>query len=66
MNALVGQEAKANFSLFWLTRDECADDGGRKDGGDLSGAGGRGHGLGRRQLRWVHDGLKGFENRHGW
>jgi hypothetical protein len=27
MNALVGQEAKANFSLFWLICDEGADDG---------------------------------------
>ncbi len=36
MNALVGQEAKANCSLFWLIRDEGADDGGRKDGGDFA------------------------------
>ena len=35
MNALFGQEAKANCYLFWLIRDEGPDDGGRKDGGDL-------------------------------
>ena len=33
MNALVGQEAKANCSLFRLIRDERADNGRRKDGG---------------------------------
>ena len=43
MNALVGQEAKANFSLSWLVRDERADDGGRKDGGDFTSAGAGGH-----------------------
>ena len=36
MNALVGQEAKANFSLFWRFCDDGADDGGRKDGGDFA------------------------------
>ena len=38
MNALVGQEAKANFSLFWRFCDDGADDGGGNDGGDLAGA----------------------------
>ena len=32
MNALVGQKAKANCSLLWLTRNEGANDGCRKDG----------------------------------
>ena len=40
MNALVGQEAKSNF---WLVGDECADDGGGKDGGDFASAGAGGH-----------------------
>ena len=31
MNALVGQEAKANCSLVLLVCDEGADDGSRKD-----------------------------------
>lgn len=43
MNALVGQEAKANFSLFWRFCDDGADDGGRKDGGDFASAGAGGH-----------------------
>ena len=44
MNALVGQEAKSNFFfLFWLVRDECADDGGGKDGGDFTSTGAGGH-----------------------
>ena len=47
MNALVGQEAKANCSLFWLIRDEGADDGGRKDGGDFTSAGAGRHLRGR-------------------
>jgi hypothetical protein len=36
MNALVGQEAKSNFSLFLIVAGERADDGRRKDGGDSS------------------------------
>jgi hypothetical protein len=36
MNALVGQEAKVRFSLFGGLRKPGADDGGRKDGGDLA------------------------------
>ena len=39
MNALVGQEAKSNFSLFRLIGDKCADDDCRKDGGDFASAG---------------------------
>lgn len=66
MNALVGQEAKANRALVWRRCQQVPLDGASEDGGDLRGPLGRGHGLGRRQLRWVHDGLKGFENRHGW
>lgn len=36
MNALVGQKAKSNGSLFWLFRNEAADNGGRKDGSDFA------------------------------
>ena len=43
MNALVGQEAKANFSLFWLVSNKRAHDGCRKDGGDFTSAGAGGH-----------------------
>ena len=43
MNALVGQEAKSNFSLFRLIADECADDGCREDGGDFTSTGAGGH-----------------------
>ncbi len=43
MNALVGQEAKANFSLFWLIRSKGADDGSRKDGGDFANTGAGAH-----------------------
>jgi hypothetical protein len=43
MNALVGQEAKANFSLFWRLCDSGADDGGRKDGSDFTSTGAGGH-----------------------
>ena len=39
MNALVGQEAKANFSVFLIEVALCADDGGRKDRGDFCGSG---------------------------
>ncbi len=56
MNALVGQEAKANFSLFWLVRDERADDGGRKDGGDFASTGAGGHLRGRCKFEVLHDG----------
>lgn len=43
MNALVGQKAKANFSLFWLVSNKCADDGGRKDGGNFISTGAGAH-----------------------
>ena len=56
MNALVGQEAKANFSLFWLVRDEGADDGGRKDGSDFASAGAGGHLRGKCEFEVLHDG----------
>ena len=56
MNALVGQEAKANCSLFWLGGDEGADDGGRKDGGDFACAGAGGHLRGRGEFEVLHDG----------
>lgn len=55
MNALVGQEAKSNCSLFWLIRDECANDGGRKDGGDFASAGAGGHLRGRCEFEVLHD-----------
>lgn len=56
MNALVGQEAKANFSLFWLVRDERADDGGRKDGGDFASTGAGAHLRRRCKFEVLHDG----------
>jgi hypothetical protein len=56
MNALVGQEAKANFSLFWRFCDDGADDGGRKDGGDFTRAGAGGHLRGRCEFEVLHDG----------
>lgn len=43
MNALLGQEAKANCSLFRLIRDKGADDGSRKDGGDFASTGAGAH-----------------------
>ena len=43
MNALVGQEAKSNFSLLRLIADECANDARRKDGGDFTSTGAGGH-----------------------
>ena len=43
MNALVGQEAKSNFSLFLIVAEERADDDGRKDGGDFTSTGAGGH-----------------------
>ena len=56
MNALVGQEAKANFSLFWRFCDDGADDGGRKDGGDFTSAGAGGHLCWRCEFEVLHDG----------
>ena len=56
MNALVGQEAKSNCSLFWLIRDERANNGGRKDGGDFASAGAGGHLRGRCEFEVLHDG----------
>lgn len=56
MNALVGQEAKANFSLFWLICSKGADDGSRKDGGDFSSTGAGAHLRGRCEFEVLHDG----------
>jgi len=56
MNALVGQEAKANFSLFWLIRSKGADDGSRKDGGDFASTGAGAHLRGRCEFDVLHDG----------
>ena len=55
MNALVGQEAKANRTLCGFRRNEGADDGRREDGCDLRRAGGRGH------FGWGWQ----FDGRHG-
>ena len=55
MNALVGQEAKANFSLFWLIRSKGADDGSRKDGGDFASTGAGAHLRGRCEFEVLHD-----------
>ena len=56
MNALVGQKAMANLSLFWLSRDEGADDGSRKDGGDFASTGAGAHLWGRCEFEVLHDG----------
>ena len=56
MNALVGQEAKANCSLVLLVCDEGADDGSRKDGGDFTSTGAGGHLRGRCKFEVLHDG----------
>ena len=56
MNALVGQEAKANFSLFGGLRNLGADDGGRKDGGDFASTGAGAHLRGRCEFEVLHDG----------
>jgi hypothetical protein len=74
MNALVGQEAKSNFSLFLIVASECADDGCRKDGGDFASAGAGAHLRGRRQFEVLHDGseelqpsgMVGLVLRRGW
>ena len=56
MNALVGQEAKVSFSLFWPFCDGGADYGGRKDGGDFTSADAGGHLRGRCDFDVFHDG----------
>lgn len=56
MNALVGQEAKANFSLFLFIRSKGADDGSRKDGGDFASTGAGAHLWGRCEFEVLHDG----------
>ena len=56
MNALVGQEAKANFSLIRLIRSKGADDGSRKDGGDFASTGAGAHLRGRCEFEVLHDG----------
>jgi hypothetical protein len=56
MNALVGQEAKANFSVSRLVCDVRADDGGRKDGSDFTRSGAGGHLGWRWQFEVLHDG----------
>lgn len=58
MNALVGQEAKANFSLFWLIRSKGADDGSRKDGGDFASTGAGAHLCRRCKFEVSHDGSR--------
>jgi hypothetical protein len=60
MNALVGQEAKANFSLFGRFCDSGADNGGRKDGCDFASAGAGGHLCWRCKFDVLHDGLRGI------
>lgn len=58
MNALVGHEAKANRVLCRTFGSRAADDGGRKNGGDLSGAGGRLHLRWRSEFGVLHDGSR--------
>ncbi len=56
MNALVGQEAKSNCSLFRLVCDKCADEGGRKDGDDFASTGAGRHLRRRCEFEVLHDG----------
>jgi hypothetical protein len=56
MNALVGQEAKANFSVSRLVCDVRADDGGREDGRDFTRSGAGGHLGWGWQFEVLHDG----------
>lgn len=65
MNALVGQEAKANFSPFPALRELGADEGGRKDGGDFASAGTGGHLRGRCKFEVLHDGSEELQP-SGW
>jgi hypothetical protein len=58
MNALVGQKAKSNFSLFLIVASECADDGSGEDGGDFAGTGAGGHLRGGGEFEVLHDGSK--------
>ena len=58
MNALVGQKAKANFSVSRLLRAEGSDDGGREDGGDFASTGAGGHLCRRCEFEVLHDGSK--------
>ena len=61
MNALVGQEAKANFSLFWLIRSKGADDGSRKDGGDFASTGAGAHPRRRCEFEVLHKAFSRIE-----
>ena len=60
MDALVGQEAKANFALWLVCCQDGADDGGREDGRDLGGAGAGGDLGGRGECEGLSWGLRGF------
>ena len=55
MNALVGQEAKSNFSVL-ASPASGADDGRRKDGGDFTSTGAGGHLRGRCEFEVLRDG----------
>ena len=61
MNALVGQKAKANCSLLWLIRNDGANDGCRKDGGNFASTGAGRHTFRRRKFAIFHEGLSGIE-----
>lgn len=58
MNALVGQEAKANFALFLPIRSKGADDGRREDASDFSSTGGGLHPRGIWKFEVLHDGSR--------
>lgn len=58
MNALVGQEAKANFYPLRRVGERGADDGGSKDGGDFRRAGSGVHLGGGWQFEVLQDGSK--------
>jgi hypothetical protein len=74
MNALIGQEAKANRALFQPGRPEGTDDGGRKDGGDFASTGAGAHLCRRCKFEVSHDGSReskppgmvGLILRKGW
>lgn len=61
MNALLGQEAKANRALDWRRCDKGTDNGSGEDGGDFASTGAGGHTFRRRKFAIFHEGLSGIE-----
>ena len=54
MNALLGQEAKANRALDWRRCDKGTDNGSGEDGGDFASTGAGGHTFRRRKFAIFH------------